>query len=331
MLQNRRNGRLQPLPPTNSQLHTRYSLWNRPASPVSFHLQARDIEILRSIFLHRFLKPRHIQAVLGGSIFNLARRCRLLWQHRFLERPLAQRPLRLLTDEMVYGLGKKGASLLAQQYPELRIASLDWTESPAKQIGWPYIDHQLGIATFMVSLAKATQVASTTLKWDGHSNRRQHHLRLGNGGHLQPDAYFQIVLKSGKVIHNCLEYDRQSVSLSRMKRRYGTYCNWWKEKMAETVRQVASKSRSSIRLAPGEAFRVLTVTVREQHMNSLRRIAQSIGRDRNHQNSWKGLMFTHSTAYSLDAPNQILDPIFRYADDERTITLIPRRNQLDQL
>ena len=64
-----------------------WQLWERPAEPRPFQLQRRDIEILYQFFRHRFLQPRHVHALLGGSEANLAVRLRLLWQHRCLERP----------------------------------------------------------------------------------------------------------------------------------------------------------------------------------------------------------------------------------------------------
>src|SRR5262245_33430978 len=66
-----------------------WRLYERKGTPTPFRIQARDLEIVRQVFRHRFLRPAHIQLLLGGSAANLARRCRLLWEHNFLERPLA--------------------------------------------------------------------------------------------------------------------------------------------------------------------------------------------------------------------------------------------------
>src|SRR5713101_2474451 len=110
-----------------------WQLWERPAEPRPFQLQRRDIEILYEVFRHRFLQPRHVHALFGGSAANLAVRLRLLWQHRYLERPKALRPTRVLTEEIVYALGTAGARLLDRHHSELRIGHLDWSETPKKQ------------------------------------------------------------------------------------------------------------------------------------------------------------------------------------------------------
>lgn len=57
-------------------------------------------------------------------------------------------------------------------------------------------------------------------------------------------------------------------------------------------------------------------------MDSLRRVATPIGRGRHHQSTWKALMFSHLQAFSLAEPEQVLGPIFRYADEEKTVSLI---------
>src|SRR2546430_1647188 len=118
-----------------------WSLWERPDTPPAYRMQARDIQIIESIFRHRFLTVSHIHALLGGSESKLSVRCRFLWQDGYLERPKSLRPTRLLTEEIVYALGKKGAQLLEElrkkgqpllQHlkPTVDIGQLDWAESP---------------------------------------------------------------------------------------------------------------------------------------------------------------------------------------------------------
>ncbi|TRZ76373.1 MAG: hypothetical protein D4R93_03345 [Deltaproteobacteria bacterium] len=296
-----------------------WSQWERKLKPPAYAMQPRDIKILEAVFRHRFLTVSHIHALLGSSKSRLSLRCRVLWQDGYLERPKALRPTRVLTEEIVYALGKKGAQLLEQlrrkgepllDYlaPTVHIGELDWAESPKKQIGWPYIDHQLGIATFMVAMQAAANARSVQFHWDGHFNRQQHRITTpGDGINFLPDAYFTLEVPAKGIAHHYLELDRGSVSLKRMQERYNRYFQFWKSGYG--------KGRTF------KHFRVLTVTHDPDYMQSLRRIALPIGRDNHHNSTWKALMFTHTGTFNLQEPENIFSPIWLYADDDATVSL----------
>lgn len=280
------------------------SWWQRRHDPPSFRLQERDIKIIRAVFMHRFLQPAHIHALFAGSEENLARRCRLLWQHFYLERPIAARPLKALTEEVVYALGRKGAALLQHLDPNLRVADLEWTPLPERQIGWPFIDHQLGIATFMVCMRLACKERGIRFEWDGHFNRRKHRLEIGTRKYLQPDAYFVLETPDRRRVHHFLEFDRGNVSLERMRQRYWAYFHWWKH--------------LSVRF---QVARVLTVAKDAQHRDSLRRVARIVGRHSQFRSAWRGLMFADLSGFSLHNPTHLFDSIFVAADSEERIPL----------
>src|SRR5437899_5039321 len=165
--------------PEQTPARRTWRLWERPATPRPFQLTERDVALVREIFRHRFMRPAQLRAFLGGSHRKIANRLTVLWQHRYLERPRALRPTRLLMEELVYGLGPEGAPLLARLDPSLRrIANLDWAETPRTQVGWPYVDHQCGVTDVMVSLAVAARGRGIMLEWDGHGNRRRHRLAI---------------------------------------------------------------------------------------------------------------------------------------------------------
>jgi len=112
------------------------------------------------------------------------------------------------------------------------------------------------------------------------------------------NARFAIVDRHGEAAHHYLEFDRGNVSLQRMRERYERYFQYW-------VTHRGAKH-----------FRVLTVTTDPSYMNSLGRIAQSIGNNPQYRSAWKGLWFTHVDTYDLQFPEQILEPIWFYADDD---------------
>lgn len=299
-----------------SQKQNRNPIWHRSELPRPFQLQERDLEILRVVFLHRFLKPSHVHILLGGSYANLARRCRLLWQHRYLERPIALRPLKVLTEEIVYGLGPAGAGLLEHSDNRLEIAKLDWAATPKRQVGWPYIDHQLGISTFFVLLKKACLVRGIELRWDGHMNCRKYLLKSPGGSVVQPDGYFVLRQSKNQVLNNFLEFDRGSVSLNRMQERYRTYFEWWKHLRSKPLR---SQRRFGNDL---KHVRVLTITTDPSHVDSLRSAALPVGQDRNYKSTWKALLFTDSSALDLSQPERLFDRVFRFADELHPTSLL---------
>jgi hypothetical protein len=309
---------------TRTSMPKAWSLWERPKTPPAYRMQPRDILILEAVFRHRFLTVSHIYALLGGSESKLSVRCRFLWQDGYLERPKALRPTKILTEEIVYGLGKKGAQLLDElrkkgqpilQYlkPTADIGQLDWAESPKKQIGWPYIDHQLGIASFMIAMQRAAESKGMRFQWDGHFNRQQHRITVYDEDDKKvsflPDAHFVLEDSTRGTAHHYLEIDRGNVSLKRMKERYERYLQFWKSDQA-------ARSRGF------KKFRVLTVTYDQDYMHSLRRAAHPIGRDHSHPNTWKGLMFTHAGKIDLQQPERMLETIWLYADDDAPVSLI---------
>src|SRR5215470_4879150 len=127
--------------PTRSTGPRTWQLWERPATPPRYRFQyPRDLEIVRTVFRHRFATPAQVHALLGGSPEKIGRRMRHLWRDRFLERPRALRPTTVLTTQLVYSLGRARANLVIPPVLHLRnLPHHDWTEEPKKQIGAPYI------------------------------------------------------------------------------------------------------------------------------------------------------------------------------------------------
>lgn len=233
---------------------------------------------------------------------------RLLWQHRYLERPRAIRPTKILTEEIVYGLGKQGARLLEREWGDVRIKDLDWTETPKKQVTLGYVDHQLAIATLMVCLRIATQRRGVELGWDGHFNRRRWRLGVvGEEWALLPDAHFVLKVPSKGVAHHFVEVDRGHVKLKGMRKRYERYFRFWRQ---------GKRERSF------KNFRVLTITENQDYVPSLRRAAAGIGRGWYHGQSWRALMFSDFTAFSLEDPESVLGEIWQYADEGEWVGLV---------
>ena len=285
------------------------ALRQAPAKAPRIELQPRDLDILAAVFHHRFLQPAHVHALLGGGYERLTKRLRLLWQAGYLDRPRTQGARGILTEEVVYGLGKAGARLLQEHDPDLKIGHLDWHDRPGKPVTYPYIDHQLGIATFMVALERACEGSPLRVEWPGHYERSRYKIPVpGENRRFHPDAYFRLVREDDKIAHHFLEVMRSRRTLDGMRAKYETYFRWW---------------RGAMDRRPFRHFRVITVAPNAAFMASLRKAARPIGQTADHPRSWSALLFTHFEAFSLEKPEGILEPIFRSADDPIPVALAP--------
>src|SRR5882724_4307201 len=91
--------------------------FKRAPTVAPMRLTDRDREIIRLVHRHQFLRSHQIVALIAGSQQQVLRRLKLLYHHRYLERPRAQLEYyeRGGSRPMVYGLSGKGAKLLEQE------------------------------------------------------------------------------------------------------------------------------------------------------------------------------------------------------------------------
>ena len=117
-------------------------------------LTERDVQIIKHIHDHRFLRSTHVIELLDGSSKTILRRLNRLFHHGFLDRPRIQiEYYRHGSKPMVYGLGNHGADVLAERYGVSR-QRVDWTQKN-QTVGRVFILHTLAVADFMVALACA--------------------------------------------------------------------------------------------------------------------------------------------------------------------------------
>ena len=116
-------------------------------------LTSRDLQIIRFVHRHRLLNSTHIEALLGqGSPQQVRRRLHLLFHNGYLDRPEIQVADFYRTPgtlPMVYGLGNKGADLLAER-KALERGSIDWT-AKNRAIGSRFFHHTLMVSSIMVA------------------------------------------------------------------------------------------------------------------------------------------------------------------------------------
>jgi Replication-relaxation len=121
----------------------------------------RDLEILRQIAVHRFLRSSHITALVDGSTQQVLRRLQLLFHHGYLERPVAQIDYyyqRGGSREMVYGLASRGAGRLRRDL-DMPFTRMDWS-GKNQRAGRLFLEHAVMVSDIMVALELACRKSS---------------------------------------------------------------------------------------------------------------------------------------------------------------------------
>lgn len=125
-------------------------------------LTDRDRNIIMALHKYRFLTTDHLQTLTGTeSRWGMNARLRLLYDHKYIDRPKAQLAIFSHSDKrpVVYALGHKGASLLSTRYDIPMPAKVYWTEKN-RRVREKHIEHTLGIANFMVGIETMCQQAA---------------------------------------------------------------------------------------------------------------------------------------------------------------------------
>lgn len=123
-----------------------------PDAAGSFQFTKRDLELLRQIAEHRFIRSERLVKLVGGSKQQVLRRLNLLYHHGYLDRPHAQLDYYQEggSRSMVYGLASRGAGRLRRDL-NMPFHCMDWT-TRNKRVGRLFIEHTLMVSDFMVKL-----------------------------------------------------------------------------------------------------------------------------------------------------------------------------------
>ena len=257
-------------------------------SPI--HVSARDIEILRAVARHRFLRSTHVVALLQQSRQQLLRRLQSLFQHGFLDRPRCQIDYyRSGSHAMVYGIGNRGAQLLEERCGISR-RKVDWS-AKNRTVNRYFMEHTLAVADVMVALEIASRKRSdiritaedaADIKWSVPLKERGATMQFP----VVPDKIFKIESESGSL-HVFLEVDRatmpvvrQTLKQTSLYRKFVGYQKVWRDKLHTRF----GMSR----------VRVLTVTTTPERVVNLVEAAQQL------RESTPGLfLFTHRANLTL--------------------------------
>lgn len=136
-------------------------LKRKKADPIE--LTKRDETILRALYKYRFLTTEHLQVLTEtDSRWSMNKRLRRLYDHKYIDRPKAQRGIFSHATERptVHALGNEGARLLSSRFGIAMPPTVYWTEKN-RRVREKHIEHTLGISDFMVGMEKACRDAGT--------------------------------------------------------------------------------------------------------------------------------------------------------------------------
>jgi DNA-binding Lrp family transcriptional regulator len=136
--------------------------FRRASEPPAFRLTDDDIEIVRLLARHRFLRSTHIAALVGRSLDAVNRRLNGLFHHGYIDRPRAQLDYYPTAGSapIAYALADRGARLLIDRHG-INFGKVEWSRNNHRA-GRPYIEHQLEIVDFCVAVESATRNRADT-------------------------------------------------------------------------------------------------------------------------------------------------------------------------
>lgn len=253
-----------------------------PEAAASFQFTPRDLELLRHVAEHRFIKSEWLIKLVGGSRQQILRRLNLLYHHGYLDRPRAQLDYYHQggSRSMVYGLASRGAGRLRHDL-NMPFERMDWT-TRNKHVGRLFLEHTLMVSDFMAALELecCTRKDVCLIHGDdlakplGRDQRRDPFRwtvdlpgkrRVG----VVPDKVFalDVTRSDGRInrTHYFLEADRGSMPISRRDLRQS--CILRKLKAYEAT-QASARIRGMLNVRQFRVIMLITGTERRAHVLS---------------------------------------------------------------
>jgi hypothetical protein len=260
----------------------------RREEPPSFRLTDDDLAIVRLVAQHRFLRSTQVAAMVGRSIDRTNDRLCRLFHAGYIDRPKAQLdhyPTKG-SSPMVYALADLGEQLLAHR-DQAQSRNGEWSRRNI-EAGRPFIDHQLEVTDFYVSLQRATadrtdvrliHPAELVASFPEHTRNARNPLSMRvtlSHGHneyeigIVPDFAVGIRFTDGSRKCFLVEIDRGTMPILRSDLRQTSFAR----KMHAYLTAYAEKQHES--RFGWKAFRVLTVTTDDQRMRSMQEAVRDL-------------------------------------------------------
>lgn len=261
-------------------------------------LTFRDETILRSLYRYRFLTTEHLQILTETeSKWGMNKRLRLLYDHKFIDRPKAQRAIfsHATQRPTVHALGNEGARLLSSRFNVAMPPTVYWTEKN-RRVREKHVEHTLGISDFMVGIENSCRQAGNVRVIDKEEILAQspnqtkqtkdpfrwkttvRHKGQANDISIVPDYVFGLEYQDRPEGKNkaffFVEVDRATMPVVRRDimqtsflRKMQSYEDTWNRKLAE--RRFGIKT-----------FRVLTLTTSDDRISTMIQAYRSELKDR---------------------------------------------------
>jgi hypothetical protein len=208
--------------------------FRRSESPTSFQLTDRDVQIIRLVAEHRFLRSTHISQLLDAPHKKICDRLAALFHAGYLDRPRAQITYHVPNGgscRLVYGLSNGGARLIAGIAGASHPVG-NWNKKN-EEAGREFITHSLMISDFHVALRAACkehrgiqlrgpQEILASASTPNRADRSPWYTRvtIQNRGEVLdvgvvPDLAFAIMLPDGRRRPFVVECDRGTMPVER--------------------------------------------------------------------------------------------------------------------
>ncbi len=254
--------------------------FHRAEAP-AFRVTEDDIMIIRQIAQHRFVRSTHIAALVGRSVERTNNRLSRLFHAGYVDRPRAQLDYYPTSGSapMVYALADGGARLLRERFG-VEVAHADWSRKN-QDAGRPFIEHQLEIVDFYVTLQLATRgrkdvrlIGSDELsaafpeQTRSMRNPLTFHVSVTHNENTQgigliPDLVFGLMFPNGSRRCFMVEIDRGTMPISRSDLAQTSF----ERKMRAYL--TAHVARQHEQQFGWKTFRVLTVTTDKHRARSM--------------------------------------------------------------
>ena len=267
---------------------TRRPRFRRASEPPTFRITDGDIEIVRQLARHRFLRSTHIAALVNRSLDRTNDRLERLYHAGYIDRPRAQLDYYWKSGSapLIYALADQGARLLVERDGTV-FANPEWSRKN-REAGRPFIEHQIEIADFQVALHRAVQdrgdirllcpdeiLAAAPATTRDARNPFLLRAKLSHQGWTReigvvPDLVFGLKFPDGSRRCFMVEIDRGTMPITRSDINQTSF----ERKMR--VYLAAFSANQHQRQFGWKAFRVLTATSDTERARSMMEAAQSL-------------------------------------------------------